>query len=400
VSVPGETPISVLVRFGRLASAEAEPADILPLLVDAVVKHARATAAVALRITESGRLRVVAARGAPLEAWEPEADAIGPELAGELLAACGLAGGRAYELPLVSSGDLFGVLVLLGGADYGIEGEALDLAQGLADLAATSLDRNEKYAELARSYVQLRASREALAQGEKLRALGQMAAGISHDLKNILNPLSLQLEVLKRRIARDPAAAAEVVGTIADVVRHGLDVVERLRAFSRQEEEPESSEPVALNQVMTTAIELCRPRLGTSGRVRIREEPGEPPAVIARTSELVTAVVNLVLNAVDAFQGEAGTITVRSGADDDGAWIEVEDDGPGMAAHLAARVFEPFFTTKPDGTGLGLAMVYAFVQRHRGRATLDSLPGRGTRIRLWFPGPDGPRARQSPDHTG
>ena len=384
--VPGETPISVLVRFGRLASAQAEPADIFPLLVEAVMSQAHAAAAVALRITESGRLRVVAAAAPhPLGSWEPESDGIGPELASEILAACRLAGGCAYELPLVSSGDLFGVLVLCGGPDFTVQGEALEVAQGLADLAASSLDRNEKYAELARSYVQLRASREALAQGEKLRALGQMAAGISHDLKNILNPLSLQLEVLKRRIARDPAAAAEVVTTIADVVRHGLDVVERLRAFSRQEEEPESAEPVALDQVMSTAIELCRPRLGISSRIRLREDRGGPPVVTARTSELVTAVVNLIFNAVDAFQGEPGSIAIRTGADDDGAWIEVEDDGPGMAAHLAARAFEPFFTTKPEGTGLGLAMVYAFVQRHRGRATLDSVPGRGTRIRLWFP---------------
>jgi signal transduction histidine kinase len=218
-----------------------------------------------------------------------------------------------------------------------------------------------------------------------------MAAGISHDLKNILNPLSLQLEVLKRRIARDPAAAGEVVATIADVVRHGLDVVERLRAFSRQEEEPESSEAVDLDQVVTTAIELCRPRLGTASLIQVRQEPGHPPAVVARTSELVTAVVNLVFNAVDAFQGEAGSITVKTGPEDDGAFVEVVDDGPGMAAQLAARAFEPFFTTKPEGTGLGLAMVYAFVLRHRGRTTLDSAPGRGTRIRLWFPGgPPGP----------
>ncbi len=383
----GETAISVLVHFGRLASAQAEPRDILPLLVEAALTHAGATAALALRITESGRLRVVATRGCPraLDSWEPESDSIGSELAGELLEACGFPDGRAWELPLVSSGDLFGVLVLVGGRDYSIEGEGLALAQGLADLAATSLDRNEKYAELARSYVQLRASREALAQGEKLRALGQMAAGISHDLKNILNPLSLQLEVLKRRIARDPAAAGEVVTTIADVVRHGLDVVERLRAFSRQEEEPESAEPVQLDRVMTTAVELCRPRLGEQSSIRLDERPGDPPPVIARTSELVTAVVNLILNAVDALHGQPGTIAVRTGAADDGAWIEVEDDGPGMAAHLAKRVFEPFFTTKPEGTGLGLAMVYAFVQRHRGKATLDSTPGRGTRIRLWFP---------------
>ena len=384
----GETPISVLAHFARQTSAQPDPADILPLLVEAALTHTRATAAAALRITENGRLRVVATRGCPmtLDQWEPGEDSIGPELAAELLTACGMGGGRAHELPLVSGGDLFGVLILIGGPDYRIEREGLELARGLADVAAASLDRNEKYAELTRSYVQLRASREALAQGEKLRALGQMAAGISHDLKNILNPLSLQLEVLKRRIARDPASAAEVVKAISEVVRHGLDVVERLRAFSRQEAEPDSSELVDLDRVMATAIELCRPRLGDGSDIRVVAESGHPLAVVARTSELVTAVVNLLFNAVDALQGTPGVITVRTGNGDTGAWIEVQDDGPGMPAQLADRVFEPFFTTKPEGTGLGLAMVYAFAQRHRGTATLDTAPGRGTRVRIWFPG--------------
>ena len=387
----GETPISVLVQFARETSALSEPADVLPLLVDAALSHARATAAAALRITDSGRLRVVATRGCPtsLDQWEPDEDSIGPELTAELLSACGMEGGRAYELPLVSGGDLFGTLVLIGGSDYQIQPEGLELTRGLADVAAASLDRNEKYAELARSYVELRSSREALAQGEKLRALGQMAAGISHDLKNILNPLSLQLEVVKRRIARDPASAAEVVTAIADVVRHGLDVVERLRAFSRQDEEPDSAEPVELDRVMATAIELCRPRLGTQSSVALQGEPGHPPAVVARASELVTAVVNLVFNAIDALHGNPGSIRVRTGAAETGGWIEVEDDGPGMPPELAARVFEPFFTTKADGTGLGLAMVYAFAQRHRGTATLHTAPGRGTRVRIWFPGSEG-----------
>jgi signal transduction histidine kinase len=386
--VTGETPTSVLVHFARQTSAQSEPADILPLLVDSALTHTGATAAAALRITENGRLRVVATRGCPcpLDQWQPDEDSIGPELAAELLTACGMEGGRAFELPLVSGGDLFGVLVLIGGSDYRIERAGLELAQGLADVAAASLDRNEKYAELARSYVQLRASREALAQGEKLRALGQMAAGISHDLKNILNPLSLQLEVLKRRIARDPASASDVVTAIAEVVRHGLDVVERLRAFSRQEAEPDSSEPVDLDQVMATAIELCRPRVGDGSRIHLLGDPGHPLPVVARTSELVTAVVNLVFNAADALQGTSGSITVRTGTGESGAWIEVEDTGPGIPPQLAARVFEPFFTTKPDGTGLGLAMVYAFAQRHRGTATLDTAPGRGTRVRMWFPG--------------
>jgi signal transduction histidine kinase len=107
--------------------------------------------------------------------------------------------------------------------------------------------------------------------------------------------------------------------------------------------------------------------------------------VRARRSELATAVVNLIVNATEAL-GERGRISVTTGTDDGGAWVEVEDDGPGMPPEIERRVFEPFFTTKVEGTGLGLALTYAFVQRHGGRATLTTAPGRGTSIRLWFPG--------------
>jgi signal transduction histidine kinase len=84
-------------------------------------------------------------------------------------------------------------------------------------------------------------------------------------------------------------------------------------------------------------------------------------------------------------------IQVRTGASEDGSFVEIEDDGPGMPPEIEQRVFEPFFTTKGhEGTGLGLAMVYATVQRFAGKVTLDTEVGRGTRFRLWFPSPAPP----------
>jgi signal transduction histidine kinase len=106
----------------------------------------------------------------------------------------------------------------------------------------------------------------------------------------------------------------------------------------------------------------------------------------------VSALVNLVVNAIDAITGSGGRgdITLRSGAAGEGSFVEVEDEGPGMAPEVQRRIFEPFFTTKgAEGTGLGLAMVEAAVVRQRGRITVDTAPGRGTTFRLWFPWPDG-----------
>jgi len=102
-------------------------------------------------------------------------------------------------------------------------------------------------------------------------------------------------------------------------------------------------------------------------------------------NEVVGALVNLIVNAADAC-GERGTVTVRTGRDDGAAWIEVADDGPGMSPEVEARVFEPFFSTKGEqGTGLGLANVFATVQRHGGDVTLVTAPGRGAAFTLSFP---------------
>jgi signal transduction histidine kinase len=125
------------------------------------------------------------------------------------------------------------------------------------------------------------------------------------------------------------------------------------------------------------------------GRVlKITQDLHAPPAVMARGGELVSALVNLIVNAIDAVGPTGGTIMLRTGEANGGSFLEVEDDGPGMPPDVEKRVFEPFFTTKgAEGTGLGLAMVYATVQRHGGSVTLETAVGKGTKFRLWFPGP-------------
>jgi signal transduction histidine kinase len=115
---------------------------------------------------------------------------------------------------------------------------------------------------------------------------------------------------------------------------------------------------------------------------------GAPPLVRMRASDGVAALVNLIVNAIDALGVHGGAIEVTTGALEGGACLHVADDGPGMAADVEARVFEPFFTTKgEEGTGLGLAMVYAFVQRSSGRLSLETSPGHGATFTLWFPPP-------------
>ncbi len=244
-------------------------------------------------------------------------------------------------------------------------------------------------AEQARMREQLRQSEVALARSEKLRALGQMAAGITHDLKNLLAPLWLHLQVLERTLRKGVTTDAQ--GSIDEmrlVLDRGIRTLERLREFSRQSAE-RKPEQVDLNSVARDAADVARPRMATGRRAMctITQHSGEPPRVLAQQDEVVSAVVNLVINAIDAMP-DGGAIRLRTGEERGGAWIEVADDGPGMTSEIEQRVFEPFFSTKgAEGTGLGLAMVYACVMRHGGAISLKTAPGEGATFRLWFPAP-------------
>jgi hypothetical protein len=199
--------------------------------------------------------------------------------------------------------------------------------------------------------------------------------------------ISLHLQLLRRIVKEGAPGAEEALAGMEQALRRGVETVERLCAFSRQS--PESRiEPVDVDAVAREAIELSRPRIASTTRtagVLLVAELGAPPSIPARSSEIMSGLLNLIVNAIDAMP-DGGTVTVSTGAADRSTWVRVADDGPGIPDEIRARIFEPFFTTKgAHGTGLGLATVHALTQRYGGKVTLDTAPLLGTRFTLWFP---------------
>ncbi|HEY3820157.1 MAG TPA: HAMP domain-containing sensor histidine kinase [Polyangiaceae bacterium] len=394
--------IHALARFARLVSEKAEDDEALTLLADLLMDHAGCDAVAVLRAT-ADELQIAASRNLPeeLQSWTTDADALDSSIGKALVGLCGQEFVQPKTFPLVSRGGLFGAVVLLWRKpDDGSEPWHNELAQGLVDLAAAVLGASAQMRKLEQTNDELRKSREVLARTEKLRALGEMAAGVSHDLKNILHPLSLHLQIAQRANAKGkPEAVEEGLRGMKEGLVHGVEVLERLRHFSRQA--PSASRAVVdLNLLAREAVLLARPRLASaSGRLcRVNEHYGTPPPSLGESGEILSAVLNLLLNASDAMSGE-GEISVSTGERDGGGWIAVKDNGPGMSAEVQARVFEPFFTTKGEkGTGLGLATVYAAVLRHAGTVHLDSAPGQGATFTLWFPRK--PDAQGKPDPQG
>jgi PAS domain S-box-containing protein len=239
--------------------------------------------------------------------------------------------------------------------------------------------------------------RATLAQTEKLRALGQMAGGVAHDLNQSLGMVAGYAELARLTLADQPPAldrAREMLETVQQAAVEGGETVRRLLVFARPALEG-PTEPVALGQLLEGVVRLTAPRwrdaAQAEGRPIRAEVEASPDAVVdGQPAALGQALTNLVFNAVDALP-RGGTI--RLSARRLGARVEVTvaDTGVGMPAAVRARLFEPFFTTKAErGTGLGLPQVHTIVQAHGGTAAVTSVEGAGTTVRLLFPAADAP----------
>jgi len=379
--------IEVLVRFARLASEIQSAEGILPLLCDAIAEHVGAAAVAVVEIGPYGA-KLIPSAHTPRELvdLELDPDAVGAETIDALLRACGGRFEHATARPLIAGGGLFGSVVMFFTEPPGPE--KLSLGDGLIDVAAVALESVARMRQLVEQHAVLRAREETLAKSEKLRALGQMASGVSHDLKNILHPLSGYLQLAERALKRDkPEDAKDLVAKARQSLMRGVQTIERLRDYGRQSSDSKP-EAIDLNQLVTEAVDVARPRMVGAGRAAcaVDVDLGSPRAVMGQSGDIVNALVNVMVNALDAMSSSGGTLTIRTGSEGDSTWVEIADTGPGISLEVQARIFEPFFTTKGDeGTGLGLAMVHACMQRHGGSVKLESTVGEGTRFVLSFP---------------
>jgi signal transduction histidine kinase len=230
----------------------------------------------------------------------------------------------------------------------------------------------------------------ALVEQEHLRALGEMASGVAHDLNNTLNAMKLRLELLQRTEAA-PGHSAHL-DALVRIVADASTRVRRLQEFSRQRTEL-IHEQAQLEEVIAEAVEIARSdiehraiREGIS--VRFEVELTRFPPVSASAMDLRYVFINLLLNARDAMP-RGGTILVRGGVKDGKAVVTVEDEGTGIPEKHLRSLFRPFFTTKgKHGTGLGLSMAYGVMSRVGGSITAANRPGGGACFTLSFPLPE------------
>lgn len=290
------------------------------------------------------------------------------------------------------------------------------LAHGESDVSVPALQRRDELGELARAFsvfarntaslehttrllkektsqmeidrTERQGLEEALLHSQKLKAVGQLTGGLAHDFNNLLAVIIGSLDLVNPESPDAPR-----VNRALKAAERGALLTQRLLAFSRKQ----SLHPhaVELKTLLENLGELMRHSLPATLTLEIEAQSPAWPAWID-VSQLENAIINLVMNARDAMEGQAGTIKIRTwnqrvtrsdGRKQDMVMLEVADQGSGMSQEVKAQVFEPFFTTKQtgSGSGLGLSMVYGFVRQSGGRVEIESAPGQGTTVRLQLP---------------
>jgi PAS domain S-box-containing protein len=231
---------------------------------------------------------------------------------------------------------------------------------------------------------------ERLIRGEKLRALGELAAGVAHDFNNNLGIILGRTQLLQMKVSDpDVISGLEVIRQAA---MDGGQTVRRIQQYTRVREESQN-EVLHLPSVAAEVIEITKGKWKNEAerrgvKVEIRIDAEGPTPILGTRAEIREALTNLIFNAVDALP-KGGTIVIRARAEGAESILEVEDNGIGMTAEVKSRMFEPFFTTKGlSGNGLGLSMVYGIVSRHRGSIEVESTEHVGTVVRMRYPSVD------------
>ena len=302
--------------------------------------------------------------------------------------------------PLLVENRVFGVLVVARGAAEAFSSAECEFLRHLSEHVALAAHQTQLYTALQRAYDDLHQSQQAVMQQERLRALGQMASGIAHDINNAISPIALYTESLLEREPGLSDRARNYLATIQLAIEDVAETVARMREFYRQREPQLRLSRVDLNRMIGHVVELTRARwsdlpLQQGIVIRLQTElAADLPEIMGSEVEIRDALTNLVFNASDAMP-DGGTLTLRtrcvpssSLAGDETlhyVHVEVSDTGVGMDDETRRRCLEPFYTTKGErGTGLGLAMVYGMIQRHSAELEIESAVGKGTTFRVLF----------------
>ena len=314
----------------------------------------------------------------------------------------------ALMVPMVFREDLLGAIAVgrkvsgepLGPADRG-------LLRTLANQSSIGIENAMAFDEIAKlneslearveeRTEELRETQNQLMQSEKMSSLGQLVAGVAHELNNPIGFVHANLQLLDEFIGElslaqesgaETSEIRENIGKLIKRSREGTervkDIVMDLRTFSRMDQA--ELQYADIHSEIDRTLTLMQPRL--KNNIKVNKFYGDLPEIRCYPGQLNQVFLNLLMNASDSLQSEGGEITIVTALSELGVRLEFRDDGVGIPFEVQSRIFDPFFTTKDvgSGTGLGLSLSHGIIERHGGRFLLSSEPGRGASFVIDLP---------------
>jgi signal transduction histidine kinase len=271
--------------------------------------------------------------------------------------------------------------------------EALESTMVFAQQAGLAIHNAFMYQELKtfsqqmeekiqRTTADLRKTEAQLIRSEKLAALGQLAAGIAHEIRNPLTSINILIHSLTENLSSGDSHR-EDLKVIEEEINRINEILDRFLRFAKPAAPLLERTDVA--SIFEETLQLIRPRIEKQ-RIVVRKEFQALPIILMDREQIKQVALNLLLNAVQAMP-EGGTLTLRGQNSEDGQWIRIsiQDSGMGIPSEDMNKLFDPFFSTKEGGVGLGLSIAHRIIDQHHGKIEVESNPGEGTLFALWLP---------------
>jgi two-component system, NtrC family, sensor kinase len=282
------------------------------------------------------------------------------------------------DLPLILADDVVGMIRIFFSETREFSKEELDFAEAIAEECAYAIDKAMLIERQRIEYHHL------AVKTEKLSSLGRLAAGIAHEINNPLAAILLYSTSMLKEVPYDSPHREGLEIIIHETVRC-RGIIHELLEFSRERESKKV--PGNVNEILDKALTILENEFRLR-RVRVEKRLSSTiPEIPVDVNQMEQVFINFLVNAMEAIPGQ-GVVTIKTGEDEEkkGVVVEIEDSGVGISEEYKDRIFEPFFSTKPKGTGLGLPVNFGIVEKHQGRISVFSEPGKGTRMVLWLPG--------------
>ena len=271
---------------------------------------------------------------------------------------------------------------VIGRVSEGDLGARVDFAKRNDDVGQLGQQFNEMIRQLEESRAEIeRLHQREMARAEHLATIGELAAGLAHEIRNPLAGIAGVVEVMGRELPRESSSRA-VLPEVHSEIQHIQAILNDLLAYARPR--PPEFHPADLNATVEQAVFLARQQVRTKPIEITLESEKRLPGILHDPVQVQQVILNLLLNGIQAISNQ-GKVEVALRQEREYSVVRIRDNGKGISRESLPRILKPFFTTRKEGTGLGLPLARGIVESHKGRIEVTSEPGRGAQFEVWLP---------------